>query len=79
MLRNIGWAALLLLLILFAQPLAAQNESDNNVTRQIWLDYNITYPIADRIVVLSKGKKVHSCRKDETCIEELERIQISAK
>jgi len=37
------------------------------------------YPLADRIVVFSRGVKVADMRKDETSIEELERIQISGK
>lgn len=47
----------------------------------IFISHNLhhVYPIADRIVVLSKGKKVADMRKDETSIEELEQIQISAK
>ena len=47
----------------------------------IFISHNLhhVYPIADRIVVLSKGKKVADVRKDETSIEELEQIQISGK
>jgi len=36
------------------------------------------YPVADRIVVLSKGEKVADMRKDETSIKELEQIIISS-
>jgi len=44
----------------------------------IFISHNLyhVYPIADRIVVLSKGQKVADMRKDETSIEELEQIQI---
>jgi len=44
----------------------------------IFISHNLhhVYPIADRIVVLSKGKKVADIGKDETSIEELEQIQI---
>jgi len=47
----------------------------------IFISHNLhhVYPIADRIVVLSKGKKIADIRKDETSIEELEQIQISGK
>lgn len=37
------------------------------------------YPVADRIVVLSRGEKVADLRKSETSIEELERIIISGR
>jgi len=36
------------------------------------------YPVADRMVVLSKGEKVADMRKKETSIEELEQIIISS-
>ena len=47
----------------------------------IFISHNLhhIYPIADRIVVLSKGQKVADIRKDETSIEELEQIQISGR
>jgi len=47
----------------------------------IFISHNLyhVYPLADRIVVLSKGKKIADMRKDETSIEELEHIQISGK
>jgi len=47
----------------------------------IFISHNLhhVYPIADRIVVLSKGKIVADIRKDKTSIEELEQIQISGK
>jgi len=47
----------------------------------IFISHNLyhVYPVADRIVVFSKGKKVADMRKDETSIEELEQIQISGK
>ena len=37
------------------------------------------YPVADRIVVLSKGEKVADMRKEETSIEELEQIMTLGK
>ncbi|MCS7114115.1 MAG: ATP-binding cassette domain-containing protein [Nitrososphaerota archaeon] len=37
------------------------------------------YPVADRIVVLSKGEKVADMKKEETSIEELEQIMTSGK
>ncbi|MBS7280841.1 MAG: sugar ABC transporter ATP-binding protein [Candidatus Freyarchaeota archaeon] len=36
------------------------------------------YPVADRIVVLSRGEKVADIRKEETSINELEKIIISS-
>jgi simple sugar transport system ATP-binding protein len=47
----------------------------------IFITHNLhhVYPIADRIVVLSKGQKVADMRKDETSIEELEQIQVLGK
>ncbi|MEM1588937.1 MAG: ATP-binding cassette domain-containing protein [Candidatus Bathyarchaeia archaeon] len=36
------------------------------------------YPVADRIVVLSRGQKVADMKKEETSIEELEQIIISS-
>jgi simple sugar transport system ATP-binding protein len=47
----------------------------------IFISHNLyhVYPVADSIVVFSKGKKVADMRKDETSIEELEQIQISGK
>ncbi|MFQ6115407.1 MAG: ATP-binding cassette domain-containing protein [bacterium] len=47
----------------------------------IFISHNLhhVYPVADRIVVLSKGKKIADVRKDETSIEELEQIQILGK
>ena len=36
------------------------------------------YPVADRIVVLSRGEKVADMKKDETSIKELEQIIISS-
>jgi hypothetical protein len=47
--KHILRVAVLFLLCSFSQPLAAQSEQDNSVTRQIWLDYNLSYPIAERI------------------------------
>ena len=47
----------------------------------IFISHNLyhVYPVADRIVVLSKGEEVADIRKDETSIEELEQIMISGK
>jgi len=47
----------------------------------IFISHNLhhVYPIADRIVVLSRGQKVADMRKDETSIEECEQIQISGR
>jgi len=47
----------------------------------ILISHNLyhVYPVADRIVVFSKGQKVADMRKDETSIEELEQIQISGR
>jgi simple sugar transport system ATP-binding protein len=47
----------------------------------IFISHNLhhVYPIADRIVVFSKGKKVADIRKDETSIEQLEQIQIAGR
>ncbi|MEM2889510.1 MAG: ATP-binding cassette domain-containing protein [Candidatus Bathyarchaeia archaeon] len=36
------------------------------------------YPVADRIVVLSRGEKVADIKKEETSIEELEQIIVSS-
>jgi len=36
------------------------------------------YPVADRVVVLSRGEKVADMRKEETSIEELEHIILSS-
>ncbi|RLE09148.1 sugar ABC transporter ATP-binding protein [Candidatus Aerophobetes bacterium] len=50
-------------------------------TSVIFISHNLyhVYPLADRIVVFSKGEKVADMRKGETSIEELEHIQISGK
>jgi len=47
----------------------------------IFISHNLyhVYPVADRIVVFSKGQKVADMRKEETSVEELEQIQISGK
>jgi simple sugar transport system ATP-binding protein len=44
----------------------------------IFISHNLhhVYPIADRIVVFSRGQKVADMRKEETSIEECEQIQI---
>jgi simple sugar transport system ATP-binding protein len=47
----------------------------------IFISHNLhhVFPVADRIVVFSKGKKVADIRKDQTSIEELEQIQLSGE
>lgn len=44
----------------------------------IFISHNLHHvePVADRFVVLSKGKKVADLSKDETSVEELEEIQL---
>jgi len=46
----------------------------------IFITHNLhhVYPIADRIVVLNRGVKVADFRKDETTIDEIERLIVSA-
>jgi len=47
----------------------------------ILISHNLyhVYPVADRIVVLSRGQKVADMRKEETSIEELEQIMTLGK
>jgi len=47
----------------------------------ILISHNLyhVYPVADRIIVLSRGQKVADMRKEETSIEELEQIMTLGK
>ncbi|MEM2998704.1 MAG: ATP-binding cassette domain-containing protein, partial [Thermoproteota archaeon] len=47
----------------------------------ILISHNLyhVYPVADRIVVLSRGEKVADIRKEETSIKELEQIMTLGK
>jgi len=47
----------------------------------ILISHNLyhVYPVADRVVVLSRGEKVADMRKEETSIEELEHIMTPGK
>ena len=47
--KHICLVAILCLLIISAQPLVAQDDSGNILTKQIWLDYNIAYPISESL------------------------------
>jgi hypothetical protein len=47
--KHICLVAFLFLLSIFTQPLVAQDDSENILTKQIWLDYNIAYPISESL------------------------------
>ena len=46
--KHFCYTAVFFLLLILFNPLAAQDESENIVTRQIWLDYNVTYPLSEK-------------------------------
>jgi len=47
----------------------------------ILISHNLhhVYPVADRIVVLSRGEKIADLKKEETSVEELEEILVTGK
>ena len=58
-----------LLLIFFGFLLYAQEIEDKSITQQIWLDYNPTYSLSEKVDIYSLHE-LNSCAKEKGKINE---------